>query len=104
MASFLCSIMSGSAIDKLVLDVGLNSLSPRIPGVKRTKTSKINLLRKNLERFKNDPNNLEVLKTLQVLKEKADYCGEAFTILTKACLAKMQEELDAWNDAERKCC
>ena len=40
---------------------------------------------------------------MQVLKEKADDCGEAFTILTEACLAKMQEELDAWADAECEC-
>ena len=40
---------------------------------------------------------------MQVFKEKADDCVEAFTILTEACLAKMQEELDAWEDADRKC-
>ena len=73
--------MSGSVIDKLVLDSGLNSLSPQITGVKRTKTVKLNLLRKGLKRFEDDPNNLKVWKTLQVLKEKAEDCGEAFTIL-----------------------
>ena len=79
--------MSGSAVYKLELDVGLNSLSQQITRVKSAKTSKLNLLRKGLKRSDDDPNNLEIWKALQVLKEKADNCGEAFTILTDACLA-----------------
>ena len=95
--------MSGSAVDKLDLDDGLSNLSQQITKVKRTKTSKLNSLRKGLERFDEDPNNLEVRKGLQVLKEKADNCGEAFTILTEACAAKMRKELDAWEDKDSEC-
>ena len=103
MASLHFSIMSGAAVDKLELDGGLTSLSQQITRVKSAKISKLNLLRRGLERFDDDPNNLEVWKAVQVLKEKADDCGEAFTILTEACLAKMQEELDTWADAECEC-
>ena len=103
MASFQCSTMSRSAVDKLELDGALNNISPQITKVKRTKTSKLNLLRKGLERLDDDPNNLEIWKALQVLKEKADDCGEAFTILTEACMANMRVELDAWEDEDSEC-
>ena len=45
--------------------------------------------------FEDDPNNLEIWKNVQVLKDKADYCGEAFSMLTLACMAAMREEMDA---------
>jgi hypothetical protein len=95
--------MSGSAVDNLDLDGGLQNLSLQITKVKRVKTSKLNLLRKTLERFDDEPNNLEIWKALQVLKDKADDCGEAFTVLTETCVAKMEEELDAWDDEDTEC-
>ena len=84
MSGYSCSTMSGSAVDKLDLQGGLTSLSAQIARVKGQKTSKLNLFRRGIKRFDEDPNNLEVWKALQVLKEKADDCGEAFTILTEA--------------------
>ena len=96
MAGYSCSTMSGSAVDKLDLEGGLTNLSAQIAKVKGQKISKLNLFRRGIERFEDDLNNLEIWKALQVLKEKADDCGEAFTILTEACVAKMREERNAW--------
>ena len=80
--------MSGFAVDKLDLEGSLTNLSSQIAKVKGQKTSMLNLFRRVIERFDDDPNNLEIWKTLQVLKEKADDCGEAFSILTKPAWPK----------------
>ena len=95
--------MSGSAVDKLDLEGGLTNLSAQIAKVKGQKTSKLNLFRRGIERFEDDLNNLEIWKALQVLKEKADDCGENFTILTEACVAKMREERNAWAGVDAEC-
>ena len=60
MSGYSCSTMSGSAVDKLELQGGLTSLSAQIARVKVQKTSKLNLFRKGIKRFNEDPNNLEV--------------------------------------------
>ena len=87
--------MSGSAVEKMELGGGLPALSSQITKVKGKKTSKSNLLRKAIERFNDDPNNLEIWKNVQVLKEKADDYGKAFSVLTEASVSAMREELDA---------
>ena len=73
--------MSGSAVDQLELGGGLPSLSSQITKIKGQKTRKLNLLRRGIKMFDDDPNNLEIWKNVQVLKEKADDCGEAFQCL-----------------------
>ena len=76
--------MSGSAVDKLEFGGGLASLSSQITRVKGQKTSKMNLLRRTMDMFEDDANNLEIWKNVQGLKDKADDCGEAFSMLTVA--------------------
>ena len=39
---------------------------------------------------------------VQVLKDKADDYGEAFSVLTEASVLAMREELDAW-EGEDEC-
>ena len=63
-----CSTMSGSAVESLDLEGGLSNLSLELTKVKRIKTSKLNLLRRTLERFDADQDNLEIWKVLQVHK------------------------------------
>ena len=64
-------------------------------------TKKLNSLRKTIERFKADQNNLELWEALRLNKTVADDCGEAYTILMETCIVKMQEELEAWTDKEK---
>ena len=87
--------MSGAAVEGLDLEGGLSDLSLQLTKVKRVKTNKLNLLKRTIERFKADQNNLELWKALQLNKETADDCGDAYDILMEACIAKMQEELEA---------
>ena len=54
-------------------------------------------MRRTIKRFERDQNNLELWKALQLNKETADDCGDAYDILMEACIAKMQEELEAWD-------
>ena len=89
--------MSGSAVDKLEFGGGLASLSSQITRVKGQKTSKMNLLRRTMDMFEDDPNNLEIWKNVQGLKDKADDCGEAFSMLMVACVAALREKMDAYN-------
>ena len=63
MVSWFSGIMSG-AVDKLELGGGLTSLSSQVTKVKSQKTSKMNLLRKAIDMFEEDPNNLEILKNV----------------------------------------
>ena len=93
--------MSG-AVDKLELGGGLISRSSQITKVKGQKTSKLNLYRKAIDMFEEDPNNLEIWKNVQVTKDKADDCGKAFSMLTEAVMEAMRVELDAW-DREAEC-
>ena len=39
---------------------------------------------------------------MQVSKERADNCGEAYAIFTESCLTKMQKELEAWTDKDNE--
>ena len=88
--------MSGT-VDKLELGGGLTSLTSQITKVKGPKTSKLNLLKKAIDRFEEDRNNLEIWKNVHVTKDKADDCGEAFWMLTEAILEAMRVKLGAWS-------
>ena len=92
--------MSGPAVRGLDLEGGLSALTFRLTKVKSLKTKKLNSLRRTIKRFKRDQNNLELWKALQLNKETADDCGDAYDILMEACIAKMQEELEAWADKD----
>ena len=61
----------------------------------------MNVLRKTIDRFKVDQNNLELWEALRLNKKVADDCVEAYTILVETCILKMQEELEAWTDKEK---
>ena len=65
------------------------------------KQKKLNLLRKTIERFDADQNNLELWEALRQNKTVADDCGEAYSILVETCIIKMQEELETWTDKEK---
>ena len=94
--------MSGAAVEGLDLEGGLSDLRLQLTKVKRVKTNKLSLLRRTIERFKADQDNLELWKALQLNKERADDCGEAYAILTETCMAKMREELETWADTENE--
>ena len=64
---------------------------------------KLNALKKTIERFDVDQNNLELWEAKRLDKKVADDCGEAFTILIEICIVKMQEEIDAWTDKQNVC-
>ena len=64
--------MSGAAVEGLDLEGGLSDLSLQLTKVKRVNTTKLSLLRKTIERFDADQDNLELWKTLQLPKERAD--------------------------------
>ena len=89
--------MSGPAVRGLELEGGLSALTLQLTKVKSLKTKKLNSLRRTIERFERDQNNLELWKALQSSKEAADDNGDAYDILMEACIAKMQEELEAWD-------
>jgi hypothetical protein len=38
---------------------------------------------------------------LQLNKESADNCGDAYSILVETCVARMQEELEARTDKDK---
>ena len=38
---------------------------------------------------------------MQSNKESADDCGDAYSILVETCVARMQEELEAWTDKDK---
>ena len=82
-------------MDKLELGGGLTSLTSQITKVKGPKTSKLNLLKKAIDRFEEDRNNFEIWKNVHVTKDKADDCGEAFLLLTEAILEAMRVKLGA---------
>ena len=75
--------MSGSAVEGLDLEGGLSDLSLQLTKVKRAKTNKLSVLRRTIERFEADQNNLELWKALQFSKERADGCGEAYAIFSQ---------------------
>ena len=60
----------------------------------------MNLLRKTIERFKADQNNLELWEALRLNKTVADD-REAYSILVETCIVKMQEEWETWTDKEK---
>ena len=74
----------------------MSSLTLQLTKVKSLKTKKLNTLRRTIERFEQDQNNLELWKALQSSKEVSDDNGDAYEILMEACISKMQEELEAW--------
>ena len=86
--------MSGPAVQALDLEGGLSVLTSQLTKVKSLKTKKLNSLRKTIERFKLDQNNLELWKSLQLNKETAEDFGTAYEVLMEACVARMQEELE----------
>ena len=92
--------MSGPAVKGLDLEGGLSALTSQLTKVKSVKTKKLNALRKTIERFDADQNNLELWEAMRLDKKVADNTGEAFTILVETCIVKMQEELDVWTDKE----
>ena len=59
------------------------------------------MLRKTIERYEADQNNLQLWEALRLNKKVADDCGEAYSILVKTCIVKMQEELETWTDKEK---
>ena len=75
----------------------MSSLTLQLTKVKSLKTKKINTLRKTIERFEKDQNNLELWKALQSSKEVFDDNGDAYEILMEACISKMHEELEVWD-------
>ena len=83
--------MSGPAVESLVLEGGLNALTSQLTKVKSVKTKKMNALKKTIERFNVDQNNLELWDAMRQDKKVADDTGEAFTILMDTCIVKMQE-------------
>ena len=85
---------------KAAIGRGLTTLSSQITKVKGKKTSKLNVLRKAIKKFDDDPTNLEIWKNVQVLKEKAAGYGKAFAMLMEACVAAMKKELDAWDEKD----
>ena len=93
--------MSGPAVESLDLEGGLSALSLQLTKVKGVKTKKLNLLRKTIERFEADQNNLELWEALRLYKTVAHDCGEAYSILVETCIGKMQEELETWTDKEK---
>ena len=93
--------MSGPAVEGLDLEGGLSALSSQLTKVKSVKTKKLNVLRKTVDRFKVDQNNLELWEALRLNKKVADDCVEAYTNLVETCILKMQEELGAWTDKEK---
>ena len=94
--------MSGAAVEGLDLEGGLSNLSLQLAKVKRVKTTKLSSLRRTIKRFNADQDNLELWKALQLHKERADDCGDAYAILTETCMAKMREELETWTDKENE--
>ena len=50
--------MSGPAVEGLVLEGELSALTPQLTKVKSVKTKKINTLKKTIERFDVDQNNI----------------------------------------------
>ena len=84
------------------MEGGLSNLSLQLTKVKRVKTTKLSSLRRTIKRFEADQDNLELWKALQLNKERADDCGEAYAILTETCMAKMREELETWADTENE--
>ena len=88
--------MSGPAVRGLELEGGLSALTLQLTKVKSLKTKKLNSLRRTIERFERDQNNLELWKALQSSKEVSDDNGNAYEILMEACITKMQEELETW--------
>ena len=95
--------MSGPAVEGLDLEGGLSALTSQLTKVKSVKTKKLNALRKTIERFGADQNNLELWEAMRLDKKVADDTGEAFTILVETCVVKMQEELDVWTDKDKVC-
>ena len=75
----------------------MSSLTLQLTKVKSLKTKKLNTLRKTIERFEKDQNNLELWKALQSSKEVFDDNGDAYEILMEACISKMHEELEVWD-------
>ena len=85
------------------MEGGLNALTSQLTKVKSVKTKKLNALKKTIERFNVDQNNLELWEAMRQDKKVSDDTGEAFTILMDTCIFKMQEEIDAWTDKEKPC-
>ena len=88
-------------MDSLDLAGGLSTLILQLTKVKGVKTKKLNSLRRIIKRFEADQNNLELWKALQLNKESANNCGVAYSILVETCVARMQEELEAWMDKDK---
>ena len=80
--------MSGPAVESLVLEGGLNALTSQLTKVKSVKTKKLNALKKTIERFNVDQNNLELWEAMRQDKKVSDDTGEAFTILMDTCILK----------------
>ena len=87
--------MSG-AVERLDLEGGLKGLSAQYTRVKTVKTSKLNLFKKALEVFDDDPDNLTVWEDVLACKEKADEYGEAFSVLLEAIIDSVMERLAEW--------
>ena len=81
-------------MDALDLEGGLSVLSAQLTKVRSLKTKKLNTLRKTIERFKVDQNNLELWSALKLNREAAEDSGTAYEVLMEAYMARMQEELD----------
>ena len=72
----------------------MSVLTSQLTKVKSLKTKKLNTLRKTIERFKVDQNNLELWSALQLHREAADDFGTAYEILMETCITAMKEELE----------
>jgi hypothetical protein len=81
-------------MDAMDLDGGINVLSAQLTKVRSLKTKKLNTLRRTLERFKVDQNNLELWSALKLNREAAEESGTAYEVLMEVYMARMQEELD----------
>ena len=79
----------------------MSALSLQFTKVKGVKTKKLNSLRKTIDRFEADQNNLELWEALRLNKKVADDCGEAYSILVETCIVKMQEKLETWTDKDK---
>ena len=93
--------MSWPAVESRDLEGGLSILTLQLTKVKGVQTKKLNSLRRIIKRGEADQNNLELWKALQLNKTSADDCGETYYILVETCIAKLQEELEAWTDKDK---
>ena len=78
--------MSGPAVEGLVLEGELSALTSQLTKVKSVKTKKLNTLKKTIERFDVDQNNIELFEAMRQDKKVADDCGDAFIILVEICI------------------